>query len=169
MRIFVIKQDTNLKALSESLLKRADKPDAASLERLRALNPHLDEAKLVAGTVVLVPDTPEMNAGKADTIASSGLELLERELGTGLAATGARLREALAKRETRDREVTRIIKSAALARLASEDTELQQRFEDTSGQVAANARHAKQASADYDAMQESFVMQLAVLRNLLER
>ncbi len=169
MRIFVIKQDTDLKGLSESLLKRADKPNAASLERLRVLNPHLDENKVVAGTVVLVPDTPEINTGKAEPVASSGLELLERELSTALAATGKRLREALSRREAQDKEMAKTIKSAALTRLAADDSELRRRFEETSQQATANAKQAKQASADYDAMQESFVTQLSTLRKLLER
>ena len=64
MRILVIKQDTDLQALSGRLLSAklsGDQADSA-LEALQHLNPHADLKKLRIGTVLLVPEAPGFKA-----------------------------------------------------------------------------------------------------------
>ena len=89
MRIFVIKQDTDLKGVGETLLKKAGQPDRVSLERIKSLNPHLDETRVAAGTVLLVPDSPEFATDRADPVPANGFEGLEREMRSYRDATSA--------------------------------------------------------------------------------
>lgn len=166
MRIFVIKQDTDLKGVGETLLTKTGQPDRVSLERIKSLNPHLDETRVAAGTVLLVPDTPEFAADRADPVPAGGFEGLEREVLSALRAAGAGLREGLARREEQDKEAGKAIKSAAVGKLAADDGELRKRLDDAGKQATANAKEAKQATSRFDAMEKAVAAELAKLRGL---
>ena len=63
MRIFITKTDTDLAALSATLLRKPADAGTA-LDRVRALNPHVEDfQRLAAGTVLILPDTPDIKAG----------------------------------------------------------------------------------------------------------
>lgn len=169
MRIFVIKQDTDLKGVGETLLKGTSKPAPASLERIRALNPHLDEKRIAAGTVLLVPDSPEFASGKTEPAAATVFDDFQHDIAATLQAAGAHLREGLSRREEQDKEVGKAIKSAALSKLAADDSELRARIDDANQRLAANAREAKQVTADFDAMQTAVDAEMKKLRGLAGR
>ena len=166
MRIFVIKQDTDLKGVGETLLKKAGTPARASLERIRTLNPHLDENRIAAGTVVLLPDTPEFAADGTDAVAASGFDGFQRDMAASLRAAGVQLREGLARREEHDKEVAKAVKSAAITRLAADDAELRSHIEGVGKQADARARQSKQASSQFAALDKALAVEMKKLGGL---
>lgn len=166
MRIFVIKQDTDLKGIGEAVLKKADSPARASLDRIRTLNPHLDESRIAAGTVVLLPDTPEFASDRTDAVAASGFEGFQRDMAVSLRAAGVQLREGLTRRDEQDKEVAKAIKSAAVTRLAADDAELRQHLEAVGKQADARARQSKQATSEFAALEKALVAEMKKLGGL---
>lgn len=166
MRIFVIKQDTDLKGIGEALLKKNDAPARASLDRILTLNPHLDENRVAAGTVVLLPDTPEFAAGSTDTVAASSFEGFQRDMATSFRAADVQLREGLARRDEQDKEVAKAIKSAAITRLAADDAELRGHLEGVGKQADARAKQSKQAAGELAALEKALAAEMKKLGGL---
>ena len=76
MRFLVIKQDTSLQALTAQLVKDGDHAPAA-LDRLRALNPHLDLQRVGKGAVLLLPDSPGYK-DEGDKAGDDGFDLFAK-------------------------------------------------------------------------------------------
>lgn len=166
MRIFIIKQDTDLKDLGEKLLKGNRKRAPASLDRLQSLNPHLDINRLRAGTVLLIPDSPDFRTEEAEPVGATGFDEFEREITGALRDAGVRFREGLARREEQDKEVVKVLKSAAISKLAGDDRELRKRIDEVGTHMGASRQEAKQASSQLDALEKGIAVELKKLQQL---
>jgi len=165
MRFFVIKQDTNLQALSSQLLKQGS-GEVAALDKLQALNPHVDLQRIGRNTVLLVPDSPNYKA-EGDKVGDDGFDLFAKEVATALRDGTARASDALAQAESQEKEVSKLLKSAAIRKFADDDSALRARIETVAGNTASAAREAKEAAPQLDALRKGAAEELKKLRALL--
>lgn len=157
MRMFVLKQGQSLQTLGSQL------GGAASIGRLKALNPHLDLNRLEPGTVLLVPDGIE----GADSVAGAVFDGLAADVKEGLKAATARVQSTRVKNELLQKDVTAILKSAAFKRVLEGDAELKKQTEAAKTRLQANQATNKRTEESLSALDQLVNEELAVLRNLL--
>jgi uncharacterized phage infection (PIP) family protein YhgE len=167
MRIFVTKTDTDLQALSQQLLRR---PSAASttLERVMALNPHVKNfERLAAGTVLILPDAPDLKAGAGVAAGSEGLGDLLDEVSAGLQAITERVGAGFAQLETDYTAVTSALKSAASKRLVEGDPALKQQLESAVARYKEDRKRAADTGSQLKEARTQTIAELAQLQKLL--
>ena len=172
MRLIVIEQASDWTAVSATLLKKpaSGKAGAASdatLEQVKRLNPHVDFQRLEAGTVLLLPDSPELSAKDSQVLADNAFEDFVAHAGEGLQAVAQRMRlgaEALAA----DRSaVTAVLKIAAVKRQIESDPLLQKQLDEASGEFTDAQKQAQDAVSQVEAMQKEMNAELDALRKML--
>jgi len=175
MRLIVIQQASDLQALSARLFKNSTGDQAgsqelsqATLEQIRRLNPHADFQRLPAGTVLLLPGTPELKDADSQPLAGTCFEDFAARTREGLEAVAQRMRsgaEALAA----DRAgVTAVLKSAAVKRLVESDPLLKKQLDDASSEFADAQKQAQEAARQLKTLQEGLDAELQGLRKMLE-
>ena len=165
MRFFVIKQDTNLQSLASQLVKNGS-GDAAALDRLQKLNPHVDLQHIGKNTVLLVPDSPNYKA-EGDKLGDDGFDLFAKEVATALRDGTARASDALAQAETQEKEVSKLLKSAAIRRYADDDSALRARIETAASRATVVTKETKDTTPQLDALKKGAAEELKKLRALL--
>lgn len=165
MRFFVIKQDTNLKSLSQKLVKADQDNATAAMERLKALNPHVDATHIATGTVLLVPDTADFSSEDSDSVGGS-FEDFRRDVTAALQTVGGRVRQGIAQQDERGKELGKVLKSAAIKKLTADDSELRKRVEDTGNRIAAEAKEAKQVASRLTDMEQGLIAELKKFESL---
>jgi hypothetical protein len=165
MRLYVVKDETSAEDLRQHLLRaRASRARVAAFdESLRAANPHADLDDLRPGTVLVVPDHPDLRAG-ADLVGAGlavgmdalvgALPAVEEAARTGLDTTGRQaeaLRAALAVPEVRKiTEADPVLRPEA-QRLTEAVVEPRRRAEAWAGAVRAQV---ERWTADLDGLRE---------------
>ena len=155
MRMIVIKEDTDLEALSGTLLRArlgASKTDAA-LESLKALNPHV-VGRLRPGSVVLVPDEPSFKPSVTDPVANETFEDFRKLVHDDLLAAAKKLKTGNAARAAERAEVTATVKGAAGKRLIESDAELKQQVADATKAIKEEQQHDEQAAQSSGSRQQ---------------
>lgn len=165
MRFFVVKQDTNLKSLSQKLVKADQENATASIERLKTLNPHIDATRIATGTVLLVPDTADFNSDESDSVGGS-FEDFSRDVTAALHTVSGRVQKGLAQQDERGKELGKVLKSAALKKLTADDSELRKRVEETGNRIAAEAKEAKQVTSRLADMEQGLIAELKKFQSL---
>lgn len=168
MRMIVIKEDTDLEALSGTLLRArlgASKTDAA-LELLKALNPHV-VGRLRPGSVVLVPDEPSFKPSVTDPVANETFEDFRKLVHDDLLAAAKKLKTGNAARAAERAEVTATVKGAAGKRLIESDAELKQQVADATKAIKEEQQHDEQAAQSLEAASKAALAKLAELGKLL--
>lgn len=172
MRLIVIEQASDWPAVSATLLKKpaSGKAGAASdatLEQVKRLNPHVDFQRLEAGTVLLLPDSPELNVKDSQALGGNAFEDFVAHAAEGLQAVAQRLRigaEALAA----DRAaVNAVLKIAAVKRQIESDPLLQKQLDEASGEFTDAQKQAQDAASQVEAMQNEMNAELDALRQML--
>ncbi|MGY1409186.1 hypothetical protein ACW5EG_06370 [Luteimonas sp. A611] len=165
MRFLVIKQDTSLQALTAQLVKDGTSEPAA-LDRLRALNPHLDLQRVGKGAVLLVPDSPGYQA-EGEKAGDDGFDLFAREVATALREGTTRATDALAAAEAQEKEVGKLFKSAAIRKLSDEDSALRERLDTVASRASAASKESKELTPQLEALKKGAAEELKKLRELL--
>lgn len=165
MRFLVIKQDTSLQALTARLVKDGTRQPAA-LERLRSLNPHLDLQRVGKGNVVLVPDSPGLES-EGEKAGDDGFELFAREVASALRDGASRASGALAAAEAQEKEVGKLVKSAAFRKLSDEDSALRARLETVASRASAATKATRDVAPQLEALRKGAAEELEKLRKLL--
>ena len=165
MRFLVIKQDTSLQALAAQLVKDGT-GEAAALDRLRVLNPHLDLQRVGKGAVLLVPDSAGYQA-EGDKAGDEGFELFAREVASALREGTSRATDALAAAEAREKEVGKLFRSAVIRKLSDEDEALRGRLDSVSGRASTASKESKRVAPQLDALKKGAAEELKKLRDLL--
>jgi hypothetical protein len=128
MRIIITDETRDFSELVRSFARHARGADA-TLERVKALNPHLADAKkLAAGTVVILPDSPDLKPGVGKPVGVHTVTDFAEGLRAGLRDLEARHREFAAKRKEEQASVREALKSAAAKRLVDGDPVLKERL-----------------------------------------
>lgn len=163
MRMIVVKQPGDLQALAGRLLRPGLAREAASLDALRRLNPHVDFSKLDAGTVLLVPDHPDFDGGDASSIGGEAFDSLAKDALAGLEAAAARMRDGFERRDAQRKDVTGVLRSAAFKRLAEADESLRRQAGEVDSRFKADAKRASDTAATLAAMHKALQAELDAL------
>jgi hypothetical protein len=170
MRIFVIKQATDLQGVGTQLLRRtASEGGAGALERLQALNPHVDFRKLAAGTVLLVPDSPEIKPSASRTLSEDPVEALVEELSRGLKEQATRVKATIKSQEDDRSAVAAAVKTAAAKRILESDPQLRDQLKAALQQSSDDRKHAEQTQNQITEMEKLAVGELARLQKIVDR
>ena len=169
MRMIVIKQDSDLQALSARLLTApaaGEKTDSA-LRSLQALNPHVDLKKVAAGTVLLVPDAPGFNAAASDPVPGSALDEFQQFVRTGLDAAAATLKAGNAHREAQRADVAAVLKTAAVQRIITTDPDLKQQLDEATKATKQDQEQEAKAEQALAAAVKGAQAELAAIAKLM--
>jgi hypothetical protein len=170
MRMFVIKEPTGLQGVSTQLLRRtAGEGGAGALERLQALNPHVDFRKLAAGTVLLVPDSPAIKPSASRALGDEPADALAKDLSSGLKEQAARAQAAFKAQEDDRSAVAAALKTAAVKRIVESDPLLRDQLKAALQQSGEDRKRAEQSVAQVIEMQGLAVRELARLQKLVAR
>jgi hypothetical protein len=170
MRMFVIKQATDLNGVGTQLLRRTSgEGGAGALERLQALNPHVDFRKLSAGTVLLVPDSPEIKPSASRTLGEKPVDALLEDLSHGLKEQAMHVKSAFKSQEDDRAAVASAIKTAAVKRIVESDPQLRDQLKAALQQSNDDRKQAEQTLEQIVGMQELAVGELARLQKLVDR
>ena len=132
MRTIVIKQNTDLRALSTMLMQpSAAGPQAElALNQVQALNPHVDIKALRPGAVLLIPDLPTINPAGTQPVASAAVEDLRQIIHDSLEGALERFKAGNAAAAADRTAIANVIKVAAFRRLTDSDPGLKQQVAD---------------------------------------
>ena len=174
MRLIVIEQASDWPAVSATLLKKpargkASAPEAgqALLDQVKRLNPHVDFQRLEAGTVLLLPDSPELNTKDSQSLGGNAFEDFAAHTNEGFKAVAQRMSlsaEALAA----DRAaVNATLKIAAVKRQIESDPLLQKQLDEANREFADAQKKAQDAAGQVETMQKEMGAELEALRRML--
>lgn len=168
MRHIVIKQDSDGEALATRLLARRSN-SSATLDRLKALNPHVDFNRIKAGTVLLLPDTLDVKAGAEDarSIGSDALGDLIKRTEEGFKTAAERVHRAAETLAADRAAVTSALGAAVVKRHVESDPLLKKQLEDADQASEAEQKAIREAAEHVVAMQEAVSVELAELAKLL--
>ncbi len=162
MRLMVIKQPTDLQTLIGKLLKAPAGDNSTSmLDRVKALNPHVDFQSIKADTVLLLPDVPGLDTTNSQSAGGAALAAFATALKDGFAATSERLRSG-ADTLTIDRTAI----NGALDRVRQViegDPQLRQQLDEVRAQLSADQKHARESAKVVETMQAGAAAELATL------
>jgi hypothetical protein len=167
MRIFITKADTDLQSLGASLVR---KPTAASatLERVVALNPQLANSdKLPAGTVLLLPDSPELKAGIGTTVGSDNFADLVSDVTKGIKAAAGRAASRFETIAEDHSAVKDVLKTAAAKKLVEGDPLLKQKLGAAEARFKIEQKRAAETKTAFEESQKHAVAEFEKLAKLL--
>jgi hypothetical protein len=169
MRTLIITQNANIDNIRSRLIaaKTTDAQTQSALKQLQDLNPHLDLNNVRAGTVILVPDTPNFKASEGDAVGSGTFDDFQQFVRTSLADASERLKAGDDAQAADRADITALLKTAAFKRALESDADLKQQVAD-----ATKGFKDEQAQADQDekavaAAAKVALAQLAQLGGLL--
>lgn len=177
MRLIVIDQASDLQtALNARLLKKpaggkgkagANEVSQATLDQVKRLNPHVDFQRIEAGTVLLLPDSPELNAKDSQSPGGDAFEDFVAHTSEGFKAVTQRMglnAEALAADRT---AVNATLKIAAVKRQIESDPLLQKQLDEANSEFTDAQKKAQEAAGQVEAMQKDVNAELEALRKML--
>ena len=126
---------------SLSKLLKAGASAAPALQRIKDLNPHVqDLAQLKPGTVLLLPDLPDFEPGAGDPVAGEAFDGFAADVSNGLKASGTRLRAGMARRDADRKDVVAVLKSAAVKRVLDADPALRKQADEADARFKAEQK-----------------------------
>lgn len=169
MRIFVIKEETDLEGLSSKLLRqRTSQANAvAAIERVKAANPHLDFTRIGAGTVLLVPDSPEFKDAASASLGGETFADFAKHLDTSLKTSGTRVKQGFEVLAADRTSVAAVLRVAAVKKIVDADPELQKQLLAADAQFKQDQKNATAAQALLEQTQKTALEELANLQKLL--
>lgn len=163
MRFYVVKQDTGLKALGQALFKANRK---SMTERLLAANPHVEAERIAAGSVLLLPDGGDAREAEAPAIDAAGFEAFAQEFHAAFRAAAERIRNDTNKRGDADKDAEKLLRSAAIRKLAESDETLRERLVEAAGYVHLRARDARDVAARLEAIEGGLMEEIGKLQRV---
>lgn len=144
MKFVTTKTETSLSDLARNVFdihgSKATALNKQAQAALRQANPHLSErAKLPAGTLVVVPDVPGMDAARSQSLTDVSAELMA-QLKQTLAAAKAVLEQSVENQKQAAEASAALVKSREMAALARQTPELQQRLAKIAEQAKARVK-----------------------------
>ncbi|UUZ68693.1 hypothetical protein LP416_01755 [Polaromonas sp. P2-4] len=174
MRLIVIKQASDLQTLSARLLKKpaagngeAKQVSQATLEQVKLLNPHVDFQRMEAGTVLLLPDSPELNDKDSQSLTGNAFDDFITHTSEGFKALAQRVRTSADTLAAERSAVNAVLKTAAVKRQIESDPLLQKQLDAASEEFTAAQKKAQEAAKQVDAMQKAVAEELGALGRLL--
>lgn len=176
MRLIVIQQISDLQVLSARLLGNAagghagtQEVSQATLEQIKMLNPHADFQRLEVGTVLLLPDTPELkDAADSQSLAGNSIEDFAKRTREGLEAVAQRMRSGAEALAADRADVTAVLKTTAVKRLIESDPLLKKQLDEAGGEFSDAQKQAKEASRQLEIFQTGLDVEFQILRKMVE-
>jgi len=158
-RIIITDKATADLATLVASLSPGGRASGATLERVKALNPHLsDTMKLGAGTVVFLPETTGLKAGAGEPVGAESLETLGSRLRVGLRDVESRTASRFEALVADHGLVRTTLKTAAAKRLVEGDPQLKKQlaaadahFETEQKRLAETRKQIKEAAKTVEA------------------
>lgn len=172
MPVLVVGSEKSFAALRARLFAGRVSPAAAKrvAEAIRSANPHADLDALRPGTVLSIPDLPEVSVGAelslGETPAGTGADLYALA-GAALDEVAARAREVAAERAAERKQVARALQARAVKEAAAEDAALAADVESTRQAVAAAEAEAEAQAIALTRAHKGWSEDLEELRRLL--
>ena len=163
MRVTIINRNT-LAAFSQWREKIGP---GSALEQLKNLNPHVDFTNIVAGTVLLMPETSDFNDAASASLAGDAFDPLREQILASVEVATSRVREGYAALLTEHKEVAVVLKSAALKRALESDPDLKPQIEAANQVLKQDQQAAKDAEKSMQTLQEQAAAELASLMQML--
>jgi hypothetical protein len=171
MRMFILKKGSDLQGMSAELLKSgaADTDTGrVTLERIKELNPHVDFQRLDAGTVLLVPDAPDIKAGAAASVGGEAFDGFVGDVRSGLGASSTRIKQGFERIADDRSAVSAALKTASLKRLVQSDPALKKQLEAADLQFKADIKRGEEAQAALQRAQEQAIEELTALKRMFD-
>jgi hypothetical protein len=166
MRILVTNaQQVTKAALQQTVLK--GNTSVAAFAKLQKLNPHIDFDRITPGTVLLLPDDPEVDSAAGFSASGDAFQSLSDDLVRALDVTHSQIKTRLAQNVADSKTLATALKVRTIAAQIAADPEL------TAQVRAATTRSAdvaRQGAADQKALDDAkrdMAADLAALRQLL--
>ena len=168
MRVFIMDKAMDLQSLAASLARNARTAEA-TLERVKALNPQIADAQgLAAGTVLILPDSPELKPGLGAPAgaATHTLSDLANQVRAGLRDMEARNRQMLEQRAMDHAAVREALKAAPARRLVDSDPVLKERLASAEAAFKTEQKRAAEMDAQFAEIARLAEAELAKLQRL---
>jgi hypothetical protein len=164
MRVKVINSRSDLEGLGAA----AGQAQAARrIEQIQRLNPHLDVKNIKRGTVVLVPEAAGERDTEARSLQGDAFADLRSQVSAALDASRARVRRGYGTLNENAKEVTTVLKSAAVKRALEAQPDLKEQAEAATRVFKQDAADAKTAEQTLKEMGDRFEQELEALAKLL--
>ena len=173
MRLIVIQQASDLLTLSRTLF--SDGPNStgnaaahsATLERIRSLNPQVDFQRMEAGTVLLLPDVPDLKDTESQSIAGDSFADFTSHMPEGLRTVAQRLSGGAKALDAEREAVTAVLTIDAVKRQIRSDRLLEKQLADASEAFTTERKEMQKAAQQVKTMQVAVADELAALAKLL--
>jgi hypothetical protein len=167
MPIFITDEATDLATLVTNLAGGA-RVSGATLELVKALNPQLsDTTKLGAGTVLILPETPELKARAGEPAGAESLETLGSRLHTGLRDVESRTMRGFEALVADHGAVRNALKAAAAKRLVEGDPQLKKQLAAAEAHFEAEQKRVAETRKQLVEAAKTVEAEFARLQNLL--
>jgi HPt (histidine-containing phosphotransfer) domain-containing protein len=163
MRMIVIKQDTDLQALSGKLLASTPNATGPTLDRIKALNPHIDLQRIAAGSVLLLPDSPSLNHTETQPVGGDTFNTFTTTVTNGFEASVKGMQTDVSASADNINAVKEALSTPTIKRMVESDASLQQQFDQASKQLTAEQAQAQAAVTQIQALQRQVIAELATL------
>jgi len=164
MRVKVINSRADLEALGSAA---GQEQAPKHIEQIQQLNPHLDVKNIKKGTVVLVPDAPGERDTETRSVQGDAFADLRSQVDTALEASRARVRRGYGALNDSAKEVTAVLKSAAVKRALEAQPDLKEQAEAATRVFKQDAADAKAAEQTLKEIGDRFEQELEALAKLL--
>jgi hypothetical protein len=145
MRIFVTDRSTANPADLRAKLIKPGAAGAATLARLKQLNPQVDFDRLAEGTVLLLPDSADVAEGAGQGASGDTLANLGQDLDRAIDLSTSRIKQGLERATAEQRAVGASLKLAAVAAQIKADPTLQKQIEATTERAKADAKRGAES------------------------
>jgi hypothetical protein len=168
MRLIVIEQPTNLPTLAETLLRKGTPPDtvASTLDRVKALNPHVDPTHIGAGTVLVLPDAPAIAGNVGHSPGRDAFKDFSTDVAAGFTAAARVVSASVDAVAANRAAVAAALKPAGVRRLIESDPALKQQVDSVAAQFDVEKRQAADAVKQFESLRKQATGELAVLAKL---
>jgi hypothetical protein len=165
MRTVIIKDRSDLQSVGVKLLGEQAGTKRA-LDRLVALNPHVDFNRIEAGTVLFVPDAPGVR-DTSGSVEGQAFGDLRDQLLASVDAASVRVRSGHEALSSQRQEITAVVKLAAVKRAIESDPELKAQVDAATQVFKQDQAQAKAADEALKAMKEQATAALAEIAKML--
>ena len=167
MRMIVVKTPTT----AEDLRARLGRVEASqTLDDIAKLNPHVDLKAIEPGTVLLVPEPAATTPGRTDEsepVQEQPFEELRDQLVGAMSQTTARVAAGYDTLAAQAKEITPVLKSAAVKKAMELDPEFKAQVEAAAGVFKQDTANAKAAETALKQLQKQVTEDLGALQKLL--
>ena len=166
MRIFITDRTTASAADLHAQLIKPGAAGAATLERLKVLNPQVDFDRLTEGTVLLLPDSADLAEGAGKGASGDAVENLTKDLQRAVNTSSAQIKQGLDRAATDQKAISASLKLAAVAAQVKADPALLKQLDAAAERAKADAKRGTEnlkALEDANALAQAELAALAKL------